>query len=42
MRFPGMNMDFGGDDRMRNRGMGGGNRGGGGPRGGGFGGGRGR
>ncbi|MBQ9223446.1 MAG: TonB-dependent receptor [Prevotella sp.] len=41
MRFPGMNMDFGGDDRMRNRGMGG-NRGGGGPRGGGFGGGRGR
>ena len=41
MRFPGMNMDFGGGDRMRNRGMGG-NRGGGGPRGGGFGGGRGR
>lgn len=40
MRFPGMNMDFGGGDRMRNRGMGG-NRGGGGPRGG-FGGGRGR
>ncbi|MBQ7716334.1 MAG: TonB-dependent receptor [Prevotella sp.] len=38
MRFPGMNMDFGGGDRMRNRGMGG-NRGGGGPRGGGFGGG---
>lgn len=41
MRFPGMNMDFGGGDRMRNRNMGG-NRGGGGPRGGGFGGGRGR
>ena len=42
MRFPGMNMDFGGGDRMRNRGMGGNRGGGGGPRGGGFGGGRGR
>ena len=46
MRFPGMNMDFGGGDRMRNRqgGRGGGPRGGfgGGGFGGGFGGGRGR
>lgn len=45
MRFPGMNMDFSGGDRMRNRGQrGGGPRGGfgGGGFGGGFGGGRGR